>query len=140
MTGIFFSIIMGEMKDLHFMRLWDIYQPLLTSTQREIADLYFNYDLSLTEIAEEKGCSKQGVSDCLNTCRKKVEKAEEKLHFAKMLAECSLYESFLLTDVGRWAERVELSSQARQELQSILSNDYAEEIKQALEKHADDLL
>ena len=69
------------MKDLRFMRLWDKYSPLLTETQREMTDLYFNYDLSLSEIAEEKGCSRQGVSDCLSICRRKLEEYEEKLHF-----------------------------------------------------------
>ena len=68
------------MKDLAFMRLWDRYSPLFTQTQREITDLYFNYDLSLSEIAEEKNCSRQGVSDCLAICRKKMEEYEEKLH------------------------------------------------------------
>ena len=41
--------------DLKFLRLWDIYNPLLTEHQREVTDLYFNCDLSLAEIAEEKG-------------------------------------------------------------------------------------
>lgn len=68
------------------MRIWDRYNPLLTRTQREMTDLYFNYDLSLTEIAEEKGCSKQGVSDCLNICRKKLEEYEQKLGFAEQTA------------------------------------------------------
>lgn len=85
MTGIFISAIIIEMKDLRFMSLWDIYQPLFTSKQRDITNLYFNYDLSLTEIAEEKGCSKQGVSDCLAICRKKLEEYEEKLHLASLL-------------------------------------------------------
>ena len=68
------------MKDeLHFLQLWDTYSPLLTQTQREIADLYFNYDLSLGEIAEQKGVSRQSVSDCLQKCRKQLEKYEEKL-------------------------------------------------------------
>ena len=43
------------MEDLHFLRLWDVYHGLLTKTQREITNLYFNCDLSLAEIAEEKG-------------------------------------------------------------------------------------
>ena len=71
---------------MEFMRIWDRYSPLLTRTQREMTDLYFNYDLSLTEIAEEKGCSKQGVSDCLNICRKKLEEYEQKLGFAEQTA------------------------------------------------------
>ena len=65
--------------DLHFLQLWDTYSPLLTQTQREIADLYFNYDLSLGEIAEQKGVSRQSISDCLQKCRKQLEKYEEKL-------------------------------------------------------------
>ncbi len=73
--------------DLHFLRLWDLYSPLLTKTQREITDLYFNYDLSLAEIAEQKGVSRQSVSDCLQKSRRQVEEYEEKLGFAKILAE-----------------------------------------------------
>ena len=73
--------------DLQFLRLWDLYSPLLTATQREITDLYFNYDLSLGEIAEEKGVSRQSVSDCLQKSRKQLEKYEEKLHFAQITEE-----------------------------------------------------
>lgn len=74
-------------EDVAFIRLLDIYSPLLTATQREIADLYFNYDLSLGEIAEQKGVSRQSVSDCLQKCRKQVEKYEEKLGFLKTVDE-----------------------------------------------------
>lgn len=73
--------------DLHFIRLLDLYSPLLTETQREIADLYFNYDLSLGEIAEQKNVSRQSVSDCLQKCRKQLEKYDEKLGFEKMLTQ-----------------------------------------------------
>ena len=76
------------MKDnLDFMRLWDLYSPLLTETQKEITDLYFNYDLSLAEIAEQKGVSRQSVSDCLNKSRKQLESYEKKLGFARTVAE-----------------------------------------------------
>ncbi len=46
-----------------FMRLWDIYNGLLTLTQQEITNLYFNLDLTVSEIAEEKGISRQAVSE-----------------------------------------------------------------------------
>ncbi len=68
------------MADLRFSRLLDRYGSLLTETQREITDLYYNYDLSLAEIAEQKECSRQSVSDCLAKCRKKIEWYEENLH------------------------------------------------------------
>ncbi|MBR2442220.1 MAG: hypothetical protein IKB20_04065 [Clostridia bacterium] len=73
--------------DLQFLRLWDLYSPLLTATQREITDLYFNYDLSLGEIAEQKGVSRQSVSDCLNKSRKQLETYEAKLGFLKTVEE-----------------------------------------------------
>ena len=73
--------------DVHFLQLWDMYSPLLTATQREITDLYFNYDLSLGEIAEQKEVSRQSVSDCLQKCRKQLEKYEEKLGFARTVEE-----------------------------------------------------
>ena len=73
--------------DLRFMRLWDLYSPLLTATQREITDLYFNFDLSLGEIAEQKGVSRQSVSDCLRKCRKQLEDYEMRLGFQKTVDE-----------------------------------------------------
>ena len=88
--------------DLKFLQLWDLYSPLLTQTQREITDLYFNYDLSLGEIAEQKGVSRQSVSDCLGKCRKQLEKYDEKLGFLKMLTELSREYSAYMTEVTRF--------------------------------------
>lgn len=79
------------MADLRFVRLWDLYNSLLTPTQREICNLSFNCDLSLAEIAEQKDCSRQSVSDCLNKCRKQLEEYEEKLHLCAM---CEQLEQF----------------------------------------------
>ena len=90
--------------DLHFLQLWDLYSPLLTTTQREITDLYFNYDLSLGEIAEQKGVSRQSVSDCLSKCRKQLETYEEKLKFLSALNDLSQEYSHYATVVGRWLE------------------------------------
>ena len=73
--------------DLEFLRLWDAYSPLLTAKQFEITDLYFNYDLSLGEIAEQKGVSRQSVSDCLKKCRKQLEDYEKKLNFLQTIDE-----------------------------------------------------
>ena len=88
--------------DLDFLQLWDLYSPLLTPTQREITDLYFNFDLSLGEIAEQKGVSRQSVSDCLNKCRKQLEKYEGKLGFLKAMQSLSLEYSAYMTQVDRF--------------------------------------
>ncbi len=94
--------------DLHFLRLWDLYSPLLTATQREITDLYFNYDLSLGEIAEQKGVSRQSVSDCLQKCRKQLEGYEEKLGFAKLLDGLSSEYSAYKAAVEKWINQTAL--------------------------------
>lgn len=131
------------MEDLLFLRLWDIYNPLLTDHQREITDLYFNYDLSLAEIAENKGVSRQSVSDCLKKCRKQLIQYEEKLHFAQILTETTLGTSFLLTEIGRWAEKAEAEYPALRdwiaELKEIAEHDYSEEAKKAALEHRDTL-
>ena len=95
--------------DLHFLQLWDMYSPLLTETQKEITDLYFNYDLSLGEIAEQKGVSRQSVSDCLQKSRKQMEKYEEKLGFLKTLNGLSMEYSAYMTTVLRWTEKMKES-------------------------------
>ncbi len=45
--------------------LFDFYGELLTPRQKEFFDLYYNEDLSLTEIAENYGISRQGVRDVI---------------------------------------------------------------------------
>ncbi len=96
--------------DLRFLRLLDLYSPLLTATQREITDLYFNYDLSLGEIAEQKGVSRQSVSDCLQKCRRQLENYEEKLQFDKALNELSDEYSAYKATVDRWIEEKKAST------------------------------
>ena len=107
--------------DLEFLRLWDLYSPLLTATQREITDLYFNYDLSLGEIAEQKGVSRQSVSDCLQKCRKQLVNYEEKLRFAKALDELSAEYSAYMTVVKRFIDGERANFSKLQELESALS-------------------
>ena len=102
--------------DTHFMRLWDLYSPLLTDTQREITDLYFNFDLSLGEIAEQKGVSRQSVSDCLNKSRKQLEEYDKKLAFDKLLADGDRAFSSYITEVNRWINTQKQNAEWQTEL------------------------
>ncbi len=46
--------------------LFDFYGPLLTERQRNLLSLYCDEDLSLSEIAEREGISRQAVYDAVH--------------------------------------------------------------------------
>ena len=58
--------------------LLDAYGELLAPRQRECCDLYFNEDLSLSEIAETCGISRQGAWDNIRRATAALEETEEK--------------------------------------------------------------
>lgn len=63
--------------------LYDFYGELLTQHQKKIyEDAVFN-DLSLREIADEQGISRQGVYDLLKRCDKLLVDYEKKLHLVE---------------------------------------------------------
>lgn len=66
--------------------LLDIYGELLTQKQKNVMDEYYNYDLSLQEIAENVGISKQGVHDLMKRAEHSLLKADEKLKFLNRLS------------------------------------------------------
>ena len=58
--------------------LYDFYGELLTDRQREFFDLYYNEDLSLAEIAENAGISRQGVRDVIVRAEAAMQEVEDK--------------------------------------------------------------
>ncbi len=58
--------------------LYDFYGELLTPRQQEFFDLYYNEDLSLAEIAENYGISRQGVRDVIVRAEGIMDEMEEK--------------------------------------------------------------
>lgn len=59
--------------------LYDFYGQLLPRRQRQVTELYNEENLSLSEIAEEFGISRQGVHDALKNGEKALNEYEEKL-------------------------------------------------------------
>jgi predicted DNA-binding protein YlxM (UPF0122 family) len=58
--------------------LYDFYGELLTDRQKEFFDLYYNEDLSLSEIAENAGISRQGVRDVIVRAEGQMQEIEDK--------------------------------------------------------------
>ena len=75
-------------KNLGISVLLDHYGAMLTDKQRDVIDLYYNQDLSLAEIAEHEGISRQGVRDNIKRGEAFLLEMEEKLHLAQKMGIC----------------------------------------------------
>ncbi len=66
------------MDTVEMLLLFDYYGDMLTDRQRMCLDLRYNQDLSLAEIAEELGVSRQGVHDNIIRAEAHLQKMEAK--------------------------------------------------------------
>ena len=66
--------------------LYDFYGELLTPHQKKIYEDAIVNDLSLSEIANEQGISRQGVHDIIKRCDKALAEYDEKLHLVEKFA------------------------------------------------------
>lgn len=70
-------------KDLTFSVLLDYYGPVLTEKQRSILTEYYDQDLSLAEIAENYGITRQGVRDAIKHGEATLTEMEKNLGYAE---------------------------------------------------------
>ena len=70
-------------KNVKISLLLDIYGKLLTEKQYMLLDDYYNHDLSLSEIAENEGITRQAVRDNLKKGENKLFEYEGKLGIMK---------------------------------------------------------
>ncbi len=66
--------------------LFDYYGDLLTDKQKELFDLYYNEDLSLSEIAEHSDITRQGVRDAIVRAETFLRDTEDKLRLVRKFA------------------------------------------------------
>ena len=71
------------MDALEMTLLFDYYGELLTQRQRDCLDMRYNQDMSLGEIAQELGVSRQGVDDNLSRAETLLRNMEEKTGFLR---------------------------------------------------------
>ncbi|MBE6781646.1 MAG: DNA-binding protein [Ruminococcaceae bacterium] len=66
--------------------LLDRYGEILSEKQYRILDGYYNNDLSLSEIAENEGITRQGVSDFVKRTEAQLFEYEQKLHLCENIS------------------------------------------------------
>lgn len=74
-------------KDLEISFLLDFYGDMLTEKQREVIEFYYNEDLSLSEIADNEGITRQGVRDSIKRAEAQLLDMEQRLGLAKRFRE-----------------------------------------------------
>ena len=70
---------------IRYVDLLSLYANLLSKTQKEVLEDYFSYNLSISEIAENRKISRAAVEDAIKKGKKKLEDSENKLGSLKVL-------------------------------------------------------
>ena len=106
-------------KNLEIGFLLDFYGDVLSERKRTVLDFYYNDDLSLAEIAEEIGISRQGVRDLIRKAGEELTFYEEKLGLAKRFLEAQERARELLSLMERNGVGGEIRESAERLLESV---------------------
>ncbi|MEG1743073.1 MAG: sigma factor-like helix-turn-helix DNA-binding protein [Clostridia bacterium] len=89
-----------ELKRQEISDLFDYYAPVLSARQRDVLDLYYNEDLSLSEIAENLAITRQAVRDAIIHGEEALYSFEERLQFVarEKTIKCDAENIIRLTD------------------------------------------
>lgn len=74
-------------KNLDVIMLFDIYGEMLTEKQQDFISYYYDDDLSLAEIAENEGITRQGVRDAIKRAENQLYDFEDHLGYKKRFEE-----------------------------------------------------
>ena len=102
--------------------LFDFYGDVLTDRQKEFYDLYYNEDLSLAEIAEQMGITRQGVRECIKKAEAELFFYEERLGLRRRLREAQKHAETALEACHRAGEiGASVPPAVTQELEALAS-------------------
>ena len=111
-------------KNLEISLLYDFYGDMLTDKQRDVVELYYNNDLSLAEIAENAGITRQGVRDSIKRAESQLLEMEERLGLARQFHEMKDgFESIRMAanEIGELNHRYGFSQEIQQKADTIIS-------------------
>lgn len=104
-------------KNVKISMLCQIYGKLLTKKQLSLLDDYYNQDLSLSEIAENEGITRQAVRDIIKKGENKLFETEEKLEIMKRMFKQEEKIGMILTEITKIK-----SKSTDKEIQKILEH------------------
>lgn len=107
-----------ELSTLDKTLLFDTYGDMLTEKQRRCLDLRYNQDLSLGEIGELEGISRQAVRDNIVRSEAQMQEMEEKIGAVRRLRQLEA--------------AAELLREAAQEAEDLGKTDLSQKILKAL--------
>lgn len=110
-------------KNLEINYLLDFYGDVLTERKRNVLELYYNEDYSLSEIADQIGISRQGVRDIIKKSEDELIYLEEKLGLYKKFRSIKSSADELLSMI----EKSEIPSELKKKI-----CDFAESVRQAI--------
>ena len=111
-------------KNLEISYLLDFYGDVLTEKQRDVMEQYYNDDLSLSEIADNFGITRQGVRDAIKRGENTILELEEKVGFARRYRAVQ--------------EGIEALEQLARDIKFYNSNNYA--VSEDIHRSADEML
>ena len=123
LTAKFLSCMIAKVtvmnKILEQALLYDFYGELLTPHQKEVYEQFILDDLSLSEIAESAGISRQGVHDLIRRCQKALEGYEEKLHLVERFLSVKEKVREIDSILDEWEQREQDPEAIRKKLREI---------------------
>ena len=113
-----FSERIGKMfeKNLKLACLLDFYGDVLSERKQSVLSLYYNEDLSLAEIADEIGISRQGVRDLIKKAENELIFLEEKLGLEKKFNSASAQSDKIL----KLIKKENASPELYEEMQTLI--------------------
>lgn len=102
--------------------LYDFYNTLLTEKQRDAIDLYYNDDLTMAEIADNLGISKQAVSNLIKAANNKLQTFEQDLRLAEIFYKSQKIKDDLKDFHDKISKRDDVSKDIKEEIKKILND------------------
>jgi len=103
-------------KNLKIACLLDFYGEILSERKQTVLSMYYNDDMSLAEIADEVGISRQGVRELIKKAEEELTFFEEKLGLSRTFLEAQEH----LAHIAIVVEEQQLPASLRDEVQAVI--------------------